>query len=236
MKVDRIFFTSNKIDDYFSLNEEESKHCIKVLRLKCGDEIVINDGKGAFYFTEIISDNAKKCTVQIKSKQEVEKTTSVNIHIAIAPTKNIDRFEWFLEKTTEIGIDEITPILCERSERKDIKIERVEKIVISAMKQSLKAHLPKLNSLTSFSTLVKTPFDGEKYIAHCNNATENLVEIYKKGTNTLILIGPEGDFSEKEIKLAKENNFKEISLGKSRLRTETAGVVACDMINILNSL
>ncbi|HBF87332.1 MAG TPA: 16S rRNA (uracil(1498)-N(3))-methyltransferase [Bacteroidales bacterium] len=234
--MDRIFYAPEIQLDLHALNDIESKHCIKVLRLKIGDEIVLNDGVGNFYFCEIIDDNYKKCIVQIKSKQEVEKTTSVNIHIAIAPTKNIDRFEWFLEKTTEIGIDEITPILCERSERKDVKIERVEKIVISAMKQSLKAHLPKLNSLTSFSTLVKTPLDGEKYIAHCNNATENLVEIYKKGTNAFILIGPEGDFTEKEIKLAKENNFKEISLGKSRLRTETAGIVVCDIINVLNSI
>ncbi|MEN8116270.1 MAG: RsmE family RNA methyltransferase, partial [Bacteroidota bacterium] len=156
-------------------------------------------------------------------------------HIVIAPTKNIDRFEWFLEKCTEIGIDEITPILSEHSERKVIKPGRLEKIVVSAMKQSVKAYLPKLNELTSFNDLVKTSDAPAKFIAHCNGGEKpHLKNNIEPGKNVLILIGPEGDFSPAEVELAKENGFKEISLGTSRLRTETAGVVACHIVNLIN--
>jgi 16S rRNA (uracil1498-N3)-methyltransferase len=157
------------------------------------------------------------------------------LHIAIAPTKNIERLEWFLEKSTEIGISEITPLLCEHSERKIVKNDRLERVIISAAKQSVKAFFPKLNSLQEFNLLVTSKFDGEKYIAHCNKQDLPLLKnvISLKG-KSLILIGPEGDFSPKEVSFALENGFKEISLGTSRLRTETAGIVACDTVSILN--
>jgi 16S rRNA (uracil1498-N3)-methyltransferase len=158
-------------------------------------------------------------------------------HIAIAPTKNIERLEWFLEKATEIGIKEITPVLCEHSERKIINMERLEKIIVSAMKQSLKTYIPVLNPLTRFTDFVSKPFNGQKFIAHCTEGIRSeLIHSYVKQSESLILIGPEGDFSPKEIEFAKSNGFIEISLGKSRLRTETAGIVACHTINLLNNI
>jgi 16S rRNA (uracil1498-N3)-methyltransferase len=154
------------------------------------------------------------------------------LHIAIAPTKNIDRFEWFLEKATEIGIDEITPIICRHSERKIIKTERGSRILLSAMKQSLKYHLPKLNEAISLANFLKSNFDGTKYIAHCEDGEKNELKTVSKTEKTLILIGPEGDFSPKEIELALQNQFRAVSLGTSRLRTETAGIIAVHTINI----
>ncbi len=160
-----------------------------------------------------------------------------------------DRIEWFLEKTTELGIDEITPLLCRHSERDVVKSERLQKVLVSAIKQSVKAYLPKLNELTKFTELVKKPFEGQKFIAHCStmpspfstlrqaqgDSIQYLGKQYKAGNNVLILIGPEGDFSPEEVTLAKENGFAEISLGDSRLRTETAGLMACSLINVMNS-
>lgn len=230
-----LFFTPDITDNDYTLNEIESKHCIKVLRLKVNDHIQLIDGKGNFYQAQIANADPKRCKVNItKIIKEFSKRNHY-LHIAIAPTKNIDRFEWFLEKATEIGIDEITPILCEHSERKIIKPERLEKVIISAIKQSLKAYKPKLNELTNYRDFIEQNFDGIKYIAHCEeNEKETLKLNYNLGNNVLILIGPEGDFSPTEIILAKQNNFKEISLGESRLRTETAGVVACHTVNLLN--
>jgi len=230
-----LFYTPDLSSNIYTLNEIESKHCVRVLRLSTDDIIELIDGNGGFYKAKITDPNPKKCTVEIiETKKEFGKRNHY-LHIAIAPTKNIDRFEWFLEKATEIGIDEITPILCEHSERKTIKNERLEKILISAVKQSIKAYKPKLNDLTSYTNFIKQNIDGEKYIAHCEENQKHLLKnSYKQGQNTIILIGPEGDFSTLEISLAKENNYKEISLGESRLRTETAGVVACHTINIIN--
>ena len=157
------------------------------------------------------------------------------VHIAIAPTKNIERIEWFLEKATEIGINRVTPLLCRFSERKEIKAERLEKVMISAMKQSLKAYLPQLDELTRFNEFIQQPFDGQKYIAHCDNQHRDLLRNKViPGQNYLILIGPEGDFSTEEIELALKHGFQPVSLGESRLRTETAGLVACHTVNLLN--
>ncbi len=230
-----LFYTPDISEETYTLDEIESKHCIKVLRLNINDNIELINGNGTFYEAKIIEANPKKCKVEItKTIKEFGKRNHY-IHIAIAPTKNIDRFEWFLEKATEIGIDEITPILCEHSERKMIKPERLEKIIISAIKQSIKAYKPKLNDLTNYSDFVIQSSDYEKYIAHCEENKKTLLKnSYCKGQNVIILIGPEGDFSPSEISLAKQNNFQEISLGESRLRTETAGVVACHTINLLN--
>lgn len=231
----QLFYTPDIKTNIYTLNEIESKHCIKVLRQKVNDHIQLIDGKGNFYEAKIIEPNPKKCIVEIVETTRDFGKRNHYLHIAIAPTKNIDRFEWFLEKATEIGIDEITPILCEHSERKTIKAERLEKIIVSAIKQSIKAYKPKLNDLTNYSDFIRQNFNGVKYIAHCEENKKNLLkDAYNKGQNVIILIGPEGDFSPDEIEFAKQNNFQEISLGESRLRTETAGVVACHTINLLN--
>lgn len=230
-----LFYTPDLNDNLYTLNEIESKHCIRVLRLNMDDQIELIDGKGGFFTAKIIDSNPKKCTVEIINTKINYGKRNHYLHIAIAPTKNIDRFEWFLEKATEIGIDEITPILCEHSERKAIKPERLEKIITSAIKQSIKAYKPKLNNLTKYKDFINQNSNCVKYIAHCEENKKILLKNnYTKGENTIILIGPEGDFSPEEIKLAKQNNFTEISLGESRLRTETAGVVACHTINLIN--
>lgn len=231
----QLFYTPDIKTNIYTLNEIESKHCIKVLRQKVNDHIQLIDGKGNFYEAKIIEPNPKKCIVEIVETTKDFGKRNYYLHIAIAPTKNIDRFEWFLEKATEIGIDEITPILCEHSERKTIKAERLEKIIVSAIKQSIKAYKPKLNDLTNYSDFIQQNFNGVKYIAHCEENKKALLKTsYYKGQNVIILIGPEGDFSPEEIDKARNNNFTEISLGESRLRTETAGVVACHTINLLN--
>ena len=217
------------------LNEAESKHAIKVLRLHNDDTIQLVDGKGGFYKTKISDANPKKCRLKITNTQTDFGKKDFHLHIAIAPTKNIDRFEWFLEKVTEIGIDEITTLLTEHSERKTVKTERLEKILISAMKQSVKAYLPILNEIAPFHDLVSTATCKNKFIAHCNDGEKNhLKNAVEKGEDVLVLIGPEGDFSPDEIKFAKEHGFREISLGNSRLRTETAGVIACHIVNLAN--
>lgn len=230
-----LFYTPDIKDKLYYLNETESKHCVRVLRLDVGDEIQLIDGKGGFYNSKIIDANPKKCGIEvIETKHEFGKRNHY-LHIAIAPTKNIDRFEWFLEKATEIGIDEITPILCEHSERKVIKPERLEKVIISAVKQSIKAYKPVLNDLMLYSDFIKQSFEGQKLIAHCEENEKILLKNeYQPRSSAIILIGPEGDFSPSEIELARQNNYKEISLGESRLRTETAGIVACHTINLLN--
>lgn len=230
-----LFYTPYITTPVYTLSEEESKHAVRVLRLTVGDVIYLIDGTGGFYKAELTDANAKRCTVKITETKKEYNKNSFYLHIAIAPTKSIDRVEWFLEKATEIGIDEITPLECEHSERTVVKPERLNKILVSAIKQSVKAYLPKLNEMADFDKFVKKPFEGQKFIAHCHTYTQvHLKKLYTTGQNALILIGPEGDFSEKEIQVALQNGFKEISLGNSRLRTETAALVACDVINILN--
>ena len=231
----QLFYTPDITNEKsYTLSESESKHAIRVLRLKIDDNLTLVDGKGNFYNAEVTSDNAKKCEVAI-TKTTTENSSKPNLHIALAPTKNNDRTEWFIEKCTEIGITEVTPILCKHSERKKIKQERFLKTAISAMKQSLKATLPKIDELTSFNEIVNQSFDGEKYIAHCYEENQkHFKDIYQKGENTLILIGPEGDFSQEEVALAIDKGFEPITFGESRLRTETAGIVACTAFNIMN--
>ncbi len=230
-----IFYTPDISNEKtYTLSESESKHAIRVLRLKKDNNIILVDGKGNFFESTIINDHPKKCEVSIL-KIRKEKKLKPKLHIAIAPTKNNDRTEWFIEKCTEIGIKEITPILCSHSERKQIKQERLIKTAISAMKQSLKATLPLINELTSISDIIDLPFDGEKYIAHCYKENQkHFKAVYTKEKNSLILIGPEGDFSEEEVTLAIEKGFEPISFGENRLRTETAGVVACTAFNLMN--
>ena len=207
-----------------TLSEEESKHACRVLRLKSKDLITLLDGVGGTYLAEIDDANPKHCTVVIL-KYDFEPKSLKNIHIAIAPTKNIDRIEWFLEKTTELGIDEITLLLCKNSERKQIKEDRLEKILVSAMKQSKRTHLPKLNTLISFKEfIIKHPHAA---LAHCfENDKTTLKDVFRPNDYP-ILIGPEGDFSLDEIETAQKAGYDFVTLGKNRLRTETAGLYAC---------
>jgi len=230
-----LFYTPDiKGDEPYTLNEEESRHCIRVLRLGHSDIIHLTDGRGNIFKTRIIHPDLKKCEVEIiEINKEFEKRNN-HLHIAIAPTKNINRFEWFLEKATEIGIDEITPVICDHSERKVIKHDRLNKVIIAALKQSLKAYLPRLNQATTFKEFIRAEYTSEKYIAHLDKDNKQLKEVYSPGADALIFIGPEGDFSNNEIKEAIQRDFTPINLGFSRLRTETAGIVACQTINLLN--
>ncbi|MCT4591469.1 MAG: 16S rRNA (uracil(1498)-N(3))-methyltransferase [Carboxylicivirga sp.] len=216
------------------LNEAESKHCINVLRHKEGDTITVANGKGYYYTCNIIKAHPKRCELAlIESKKHPSQVFM--IHLAVAPTKSTDRFEWMIEKAMELGIAEITPILCKHSERKKVRTDRIERVVVAAMKQSLKAYLPKINELTSFDDFLKQNHASQGYIAHCHESEKTpLKQAYQTGTDCILCIGPEGDFSESEVELAQKSNFKTVSLGNSRLRTETAGVIACHTIHLLN--
>jgi 16S rRNA (uracil1498-N3)-methyltransferase len=230
-----IFYTPDISGKSYTLDETESKHCARVLRLVKGDMITLVDGKGGFYTAEINDPNPKRCRIDVIKSEQNFGLQGFQVNIAIAPTKNMERIEWFLEKATEIGINRITPLLCRFSERKEIKHERLEKVMISAMKQSLKAYLPQLDEMTKFSNFIHQPFEGQKFIAHCEDQYRDLLKSkIMPGENYLILIGPEGDFSTEEIEMALKEGFHPVSLGNSRLRTETAGVVACHTFNLLN--
>lgn len=224
----------NETSSEFSFDKEESKHIVKVLRKKESDILHVTNGLGYLFLTEIILATEKKCLVNIK-KSTFYNPTDFYIHLAVAPTKMNERYEWFLEKVTEIGVNEITPIICDHSERKIIKTERFGKIIESAMKQSNQFYLPKLNQPLTLKEFITKNTDGDLFIAHCEETEKTLLKdaIYPKNKYT-ILIGPEGDFSEKEIELALKNNYKPVSLGNTRLRTETAGVVACHSIVFAN--
>jgi 16S rRNA (uracil1498-N3)-methyltransferase len=235
MSQDTFFLASDVQSDMLFLTGEEAWHCFKVLRHKAGDRIVATDGKGHLYEAEISIATQDLCSAHILTQLESIDHRSFYLHIAIAPTKNIDRFEWFLEKATEIGIDEITPILCDHSERSAIRIDRCERIITAAIKQSFKSNKPLIHPLTAFSEAINKPFDGMTLIAWCGQEPSvHLKKVYSPGQNASIFIGPEGDFSEAEIKSALEKGFTSVSLGKSRLRTETAGVVACHAIHHMN--
>ena len=228
-------FYSPDTQAHAELHEEEAAHAVRVLRLQAGDEVMLTDGKGCFYRAEISTATNKRCLVNILETLPQAPLWKGHLHIAMAPTKNMDRNEWFAEKATEIGFDELTFLNCRFSERKVIKAERIEKILISAIKQSLKARLPKLNEMTDFDKFIAQEFQGQKFIAHCYEGEKpQLKNVLKAGEDALVLIGPEGDFSEEEVKKAIERGFTPISLGKSRLRTETAALVACHTMNLLN--
>ena len=228
-----VFYTPD-IQTRAELPEEEAQHCVRVLRLNIGDQITLTDGKGNFYRAEISAATNKRCMVNILETIYQEPLWNGHLHIAMAPTKNMDRTEWFAEKATEIGFDELTFLNCRFSERKVIKTERISKILVSAIKQSLKARLPQLNEMTDFNKFITQPFKGQKFIAHCYEGEKPLKDVFRKGEDALVLIGPEGDFSEKEVQKAIKNGFTPISLGKSRLRTETAALVACHTLNLQN--
>lgn len=225
-----------QINQELAFDKDESRHIVKVLRKQTGDRLILTNGKGSFYTTEIVAANPKKCVVQLL-EAENQGPLPYFLHLAVAPTKLNDRYEWFLEKAVEVGVSEITPIFCEHSERTKIKEDRFEKIIISAMKQSLKAYLPKLNKAVSFSEFIKTASQSSanKYIAHCAQGEKKSLKIeLQPNQNVLILIGPEGDFALSEIELALKNNFILVSLGNSRLRTETAAIAACHSVAFVN--
>lgn len=231
-------FYSKNIDSNtrsFIFDKTESRHIIKVLRKQEGDQLHITNGAGVLLIAKIAVANDKKCQVNIIESSLTKKPWNYRLHIAVAPTKLNDRMEWFIEKATEIGIDEITPILCKHSERKVIKLDRYDKIALSAMKQSLKLHLPKINPAISFSDFIKNKPSGDLFIAHCEEQEKKSFknEIIPNRDIT-IMIGPEGDFNPKEIEVALANNFTAVTLGKSRLRTETAALVACHSVAFVN--
>jgi 16S rRNA (uracil1498-N3)-methyltransferase len=245
-----LFYTPDIIGGIYSLNEEESRHCSRVLRLSEGDSIYLTDGKGTLFEARITSAKSKQVAVEVISRQDESGRRDYFLHMAVAPTKNIDRFEWFIEKATEIGVDEITPVICDHSERRHLRTDRLEKVITSAMKQSLKAYHPKLNEPVLLSefliskspgfpapplpSLPPNPLPDKKFIAYITPDVPLLKQLYQRGTAATILIGPEGDFSPNEVEAALKSGFNVISLGESRLRTETAAIVACHTIGLLN--
>ncbi|MGI9550650.1 MAG: 16S rRNA (uracil(1498)-N(3))-methyltransferase [Aurantibacter sp.] len=219
----------------FSLSPEESKHIVKVLRKKEGDLLFVTNGKGYVYESKIMVADPKRCKAQIVSRQK-KHAPMHSLHLAVAPTKMNDRFEWFLEKATEIGVNEITPIICERSERRVIKLERLQKVIQSAMKQSLQAFLPKLNPPIPYADYLLSVKPGLLFIAHCAKGEKlELKRSVAPDKDVTVLIGPEGDFTAGEIRQAREKGFLPVSLGKNRLRTETAALVACTTVSIINN-
>ncbi|MBL7937575.1 MAG: 16S rRNA (uracil(1498)-N(3))-methyltransferase [Bacteroidia bacterium] len=218
------------------LNEDESLHCVKVLRHKVGDTIQVIDGNGTRAIGKIEAAHAKQCAVSLIEKEVVKQTRNYNLHIAIAPTKNIERIEWFVEKAVEIGIDEISFIKCKNSERTVVKDDRIKKVAEAALKQSQQVYLPKVNSLVDFKEFIKTNTSDVKLIAHCEKESKHHLKQYIVANKSFtVLIGPEGDFTKDEITLALSNSYLPVALGDSRLRTETAGLFACNALAVINS-
>lgn len=230
-----VFYTPD-IDVNPELPEEEAGHCLRVLRLTVGDEVMLTDGKGNFYRAVISAATGKRCQVKVIETIPQEPFWKGHVHLALAPTKNMDRIEWLVEKATEIGFDELSFLNCRYSERKVIKTERIEKIVVSAIKQSLKARKPLVNEMVDFGRFMQREFTGQKFIAHCYEGEKPLLkDVLAPGEDALVLIGPEGDFSREEVEKAEAMGFRAVSLGKSRLRTETAALVAVHTMNLVNS-
>lgn len=233
----QLFYNPNIAEDQNEIEfpKDESKHIVKVLRKNVGDILKVTNGRGFLFSVEIKDANQNRCKAEIIDFEK-EAPTSWKLHLAVAPTKMNDRYEWFLEKATEIGLHEITPIICEHSERKVVKTNRFERVLQSAMKQSLHFTLPTLNDPQPLNDFLKTDIPGQKFIAHCEEGMQRfqLKDMIKTDQEVTILIGPEGDFSSEEIKLALENNWQPVSLGNSRLRTETAAIVACHTVALAN--
>lgn len=220
-----------------SFPEDESKHIVKVLRMKEGDCFCVTDGNGSLFDAELVDAHPKRAAANLTNQRNGYDIRDFKLSIAIAPTKLNERTEWFLEKATEIGIDEVKLFASYHSERRAANVERFKKIVVAAMKQSVKSKMPVVEDIVSFEKLVKQDFDGQKFIAWIDDdVKEQLCDLYKKGENVMVLIGPEGDFSKEEVQLAKDNGFVPVSLGKARLRTETAAVVACHTVQLINQM
>ena len=230
-----IFYTPGINQNEYALCDEESFHAVKVLRLKEHDAVYLIDGVGGFYYARIVEANHKKCTVSVYQTIKEYGKRNYQLTIGIAPTKSIDRFEWFLEKATEIGVDRIIPFVSQQSERKVIKTDRLIKIIKSAMKQSKQAYLPELDELCKFDELIGTNYTCKKFIAHCFDGDKPyLTEVLQTTEDVIILLGPEGDFTTEEVKSANNQGFKNITLGNNRLRTETAGIVAVHSVSMIN--
>lgn len=231
-----LFYTPDIVHDgFFQLNEEESKHAIRVLRLRLNDEVWLTNGKGDLFQAQVLEDHPKRCKLQIINHIAEYNKRNYHVHMAVAPTKNNARFEWFLEKATEIGIDEITPILCDHSERNNVNIDRFNKVITAALKQSLKAYHPQLNPMQKFSDVLTTNTRGKMLLAYCKASSDDRIEtVINPGDDLLIFIGPEGGFSDNEIEKAREQQVSLVSISGSRLRTETAALVACHSIAFIN--
>ncbi|MEQ8704579.1 MAG: 16S rRNA (uracil(1498)-N(3))-methyltransferase [Phaeodactylibacter sp.] len=232
-----IFFTDQVQGETAELPEEEARHCVQVLRFKAGDPIRFIDGQGGFYEGIVAETGKKRCRIRIVSRVGNYGQRPYRVHLAVAPTKNISRMEWLLEKATEIGLDTFTPLLCEHSERRVLKLQRLEKIALSAAKQSVKAFLPQLNPLVPFDAFLQQPAgEAGRYIAYLGNGVKgSLKQNYMPGQDVCLLIGPEGGFSPKEAEAAVKAGFTPVALGESRLRTETAALVACHTVHLLNA-
>ena len=231
-----VFYTPDISSDEYLLNEEESRHCTKVLRLGIGAHVYLIDGIGGLYKAEITAESKKHVVLRVIESQKAYHKRRQHLHIAVAPTKNIDRLEWFLEKATEIGIEEVTPVICDRSERKVVKEDRLYKVITSAVKQSLQAYHPVLNPQIALTDFLKQSNDSTKMIAHCleREPRQYMSDVAEPGQRYTILIGPEGDFTPREIEMALQNGYKPLTLGNTRLRTETAALAACFEANYLN--
>lgn len=233
----QLFYAPDITLPLYTLGEEESKHCVRVLRLGEGDQLHLTDGRGNMHLCEVVDAHPKRCSVKIVSTEYEFEKMNYRLVMAVAPTKNIERFEWFLEKATEIGVSEFIPLETAHSERRTIKLEREQRVITSAVKQSLKAYHPELHDMTEFRKVLDMPFEGRRFIAHCGEAVKEksyLAKSISAGENVMILIGPEGDFSPEEVAVAVECGFEEITLGHQRLRTETAAVVAVTMVATVN--
>lgn len=234
----QIFYTPDISDNSCTLDENESKHCIRVLRMTTGTRVRLIDGKGNLFEGEISEADPKRCRISILNVTAGFEKRNYRLHIAISPLKNPERFEWFIEKSVEIGIDRITPLICRNTEKPGIKADRVNNIIISAMKQSLKAYRPLLDSPVAFGDFIQGQQSGIKMIAHCHAVADkkSIGDVCPKGSDAVIVIGPEGDFSAEEVNMALAAGFRPVHLGSSRLRTETAGVAACHSIYFINQL
>jgi 16S rRNA (uracil1498-N3)-methyltransferase len=232
----QIFYAPGIDGNEYILDEKESKHCIRSLRMRKGDLVKIIDGKGTLYEGVISKPDPRACKIEISGIEKDFEKRNYSLDIAISPLKNSERFEWFVEKSVEMGLDRIIPLLCHNTEKPSLKEERIENVIISAMKQSLQALKTNLEETIDFDKLLKHPFEGVKMIAHCNGSFERrkISDVLDPGENALILIGPEGDFTYNEIKLAVASGFESVHLGKSRLRSETAGVAACHSVYFIN--
>lgn len=233
----QLFYSTYIADDKIILPEEEAKHCTRVLRKKIGDEVLVTDGMGSLYTTTIIDDAVKSCVLSVNSVQHTASTRKYKLHIAVAPTKNTARIEWLLEKLVEIGVDEISFLVCKHSEKQHLRQDRLQRILITAMKQSLNLVLPKLNDTVPLTSFFKTVNENQRLIAWCETGQEAyLATQYRAGADVVLLIGPEGDFTEEEVKEALTSGFVPVSLGEQRFRTETAAMVAAQIIHVVNAL
>lgn len=232
----QIFYTVNVSEGKARFSKEESMHCLRVLRMRRGDSIRFTDGSGNLYEGVITDDDHTGMTATVMSAEHDQGRRGYRLHMAISPLKNEDRLEWFIEKAVETGIDEITPLLCNRTEKRKIRRERLQGLILSAMKQSVKCYLPRLNDPVTFNEFVDERHEGKRIIACCDPAVERIpiTSAYSRGEEVTILIGPEGDFTEEEVARAVNGGFTPVHIGPSRLRTETAGVAACCSVYLAN--